>query len=597
PPPPAAGADIVVGSEMMLCPYISSDSLFEDDAYVKAVSDAAVYIGKQSKDIAAVLIFGGIAINDPPQPEYRNEDGRIRKYNAAFIAQAGRFIRNKYKIPYAIKSLHPNYRVFDDARHFYCQRKLALEWRAPFEDLLQPFTVTIRGEEYNLGVMLCEDMWDIDYPQKPSQILAANGADILINLSCSPWSWHKNQKRDAVVRAICRQTGLPFVYVNNVGCMNNGKNFITFDGASTIYNSDGDIVAMTKLYEVETKIVTLRDHLLPMGREEEDDIEQLFAAIKVAAQTHWDMSPPQNRNKVVIGVSGGIDSALSVAFYAYLLGSDRVLAVNMPYKNFNAEETKNDAAELCRRIGVEYRVVPIDDVVDTLCALADIEVGTSPHKTTQAITRMNILASISTSVGGWFTCNANWTEIAFGYGTLNADLRGYFNPWGNCRKADVYRLANFMNTLHWRYGMIPQSIINRPPMDELTASGAGERKDPFDYGSVTENGYHDQMVRAIVAFRFNAETFLEAYMDGTLEEKLQLSAGRIKNLFPTCQAFVGDLERCFTLFHAAVHKRVQSVPMPLVDKRSFGWDFRESMLPWHPTTRYLKLKSQVLGTE
>jgi NAD+ synthase (glutamine-hydrolysing) len=144
--------------------------------------------------------------------------------------------------------------------------------------------------------------------------------------------------------------------------------------------------------------------------------------------------------------------------------------------------------------------------------------------------------------------------------------------------------------------VIPQSVINRPPMDELVTAGSGTRGDPFDYGSVSENGYHDQMVRAVVAFRRGREWFVEQYCEGTLEHALQLPEGKLTTLFPTSQEWLEDLERCFSLFHAAIFKRVQSVPGALVDKRSFGWDFRESILEVVATTRYKELVIKLRST-
>jgi NAD+ synthase (glutamine-hydrolysing) len=582
----AEGADVVVGSEMMLSQYVSGDR-YEDDAFVAEMIKASQFIVTESRSIDAVIIYGGIARDDFG---ITGEDGRIRKYNAAFVAQAGELVWNANKsLMFAVKSLMPNYRIFDDSRHFYDLRKLAAERGVPLFDLQQPFPVTIRGVVYSLGVMLCEDMWDIDYAQKPAQTLKQNGAEVLINLSCSNWSWRKNAKRDQVIANICQQTGLWFVYVNNVGCQNNGKNFITFDGASTIYNPVGEAVVLAKHYQFETNVASLDSQHISLTRHEPSDIAQMYRAIEVASKGFLATLPTSAQEKVVIGVSGGMDSALSVAFFAHLMGASKVVAVNMPYKHYNAAETKDDAAQMCRRLNVEYRVVPIDTIVDATCVLTDIKVGTSQHKTAQAVARMNVLSALASQAGGFFTCNANWTEIAFGYGTLNGDMRGTFSPWMNCLKQDVYRLGDYLNREVYGREVILQSIIDRPPMDELVEAGSGARSDPFDYGNLSENGYHDQMVRAVVAFRYDAEWFVEQYSNGSLEQKLQLSKGRLNMLFPTSQAWLEDLERCFSLFHAAVFKRVQSVPGPLVDKRSFGWDFRESILEGVETTRYQAL--------
>ncbi len=586
----AKGANIIVGSEMMLTHYVSSDR-YEDDDFIDEMVTAAEYIVAESVSIDAVLIFGGVGLD--PDPAKVGEDGRRRKYNAAFVAQGGELVENGTDLPFMIKTLLPNYRIFDDTRHFFDQRKIAAERGVSVESLLQPFPVKVGSGMYHLGVMLCEDMWDGDYAIKPARQLKENGAEILINLSASNWSWRKNQKRDQVVSRICRENGLWFVYVNNVGVQNNGKNFITFDGSSTIYNPQGKIVSLVERYQEEVKVARLDETMSPQIRPEPPDIAQLYKAIEVATYGFLDTLPASAKEKVVIGVSGGMDSALSVAFFARLLGSDRVVAVNVPYRDFNSTETKDDAKELCRRLGVSYRVIPIDAIVDATGNATGVKVGSLQHKTAQAIARMTILASVAGQENGFFTSNANWSEIAFGYGTLNGDLRGVFAPWMNCLKQDVYRLGNYLNQELYRREVIPQSIIDRQPMDELVGVGSAERGDPFDYGNVLENGYHDQMVRAVVAFRRSAEWFVEQYLKGTLERELQLPAGKLNTLFTSAEDWLEDLERCFVLIHNAVFKRVQSVPGPLVDKRSFGWDYRESVLSFVKTQRYQALVRQL----
>lgn len=582
-------ADVIVASEMFLCHYLSGDR-YEDDDFIREVWRAAEYV-RDNWPYEQPLIFGGIGLDVEPAV---GEDGRLRKYNAAFVTQKGQFVPNQAGLFFAIKSLMPNYRFFDDSRHFYDLRKVALERGVDVAQLQQPFPVSIKGRRVSLGVMLCEDMWDIDYAQKPAQNLARNGADILINLSCSPWSWNKNQKRDQIIRDICQATGLPFVYVNNVGVQNNGKNFIVFDGASTVYDSQGDIVLMIDRYQEGVESFDFGPRIRRLKRQAQSDVAELYEAIEVSTKGFLKTLPERLAQKVVIGVSGGMDSALSVAFFAKLLGPKNVVAINLPYGDFNSQATRDDARELCERLGVEYRVIDITATVDAMCAAANVKVGTGPHKTTMAMVRKMTEAAVAAEEKAIVICNANMTEIAFGYGTLNADLRGVFAPWMNCLKQDVYRLGQYLNEVVYGREIIPQSIIDRPPMDELTAQGSGERGDPFDYGSVTKNGYHDQMVRALVAFRRSPEWFLEQYAAGSLESELQLTAGTLANLFPTAQDFVADLERCITLFHGAVFKRVQSVPGPVVDKRSFGYDFRESILPWVKTQRYEDLKHEVL---
>ena len=586
----AQGADIIVGSEMMLAPYLRCDS-YEDEDFVRDMWRAASVIRAESKRINAVLIFGGIGLDI--NKDAVGQDGRTRKYNAAFVAQGGRLVQNRAGLNFAIKSLLPDYRIFDDNRHFTSLRTLAEERGLCTEALLRPFPVTIRGHEYELGVMLCEDMWDMDYCVKPAKALCDNGAEILFDLSSSPWTWQKNAKRDRVVKAICQDHGRPFVYGNNVGSQNNGKNHVVFDGASTIYNVDGEIVAMCTPWEEDLRVVELSHTLPVLERTTIDDIAEMYTALQVAAQGYLNTLPKHLR-KVVIGISGGLDSALSAAFFTQLLGPDCVIGVNMPYHDYNSKDTRNDAQILCKRLGIEYRVEPIDTIVDDVANRSGAEPGTGPHKTIQAAARLQMLVGIAAKEHAWFPCNANMTEIFYGYGTLNGDLRGDLSPWGNCLKQDVYRLADYMNKHIFRAEIIPQSIINRPPMDELVAEGTGTRGDPFHYGSVTENGYHDQFVRAHVVFRHGPEWFIERYLMGALESDLILTPGTLGRLFPTKEAWLEDLERCFGLFHANIRKHVQSVPMPLLDKRSFGWDLRESVNVNYETERYKKFKAQLL---
>lgn len=586
------GADIVVGSEMMLAPYMRGDS-YEDDDFVNDMWQAVQKIISASKTIDAILIFGGIGLDE--DETLLGQDGRRRKYNAAFVVQNGELIQNRAGLPFGIKTLMPNYRIFDDSRHFFSLRELAEENEIQTAAMLKPFPVKIHGRPYELGVMLCEDMWDMDYSIRPAKALVDNGADILINISCSPWSWQKNRKRDSIIKTICQETNVPFVYVNNVGCQNNGKNFIVFDGSSTAYDVYGNLIAMAKPYQEEFCIVDFELENPSLVRQTEEDVAAMYKAVEVATLGFL-KTAPRSLSKVVIGVSGGADSALSAAFFTKLLGAENIIGVNMPYKHYNADETKDDAAELCRRLGIEYRVKPIDKAADAIAEAAEVVPGTPQHKTIQAATRLQMLVGIATKESAWFPCNANMAELFFGYGTLNGDLRGTFSPWMNCLKQDVYRLMEYMNREIFKEEIIPQSIITRPPMDELVAEGEGERNDPFEYGSVSENGYHDQMVRAVVAFRHGPEWFIECYLDGTLEEKLLLSEGVLNKRFATKEEWLEDLERCFSLYYRNIFKHVQSVPGPLLDKRSFGWDFRESIGVDYETERFMRLKAKLLET-
>ena len=549
------------------------------------------HIKQASKDFGAVLISGGIGLDS--NPLLVGEDGRRRKYNAAFVVQKGKQISNDAGLSFGIKMLLPNYRIFDDARHFFCLRKLAMERKVSVEELQKPFTVTLRnGQTCKLGVMLCEDGWPDDYAQNPAMLLKQNGADIIFDLSCSNWSWQKNRKRDQVIGNICKQTALWCVYVNNVGVQNNGKNFITFDGGTTVYNSRGEIVSMYELYQDEARVITLDESFPALERPEIDDVEQAFTAVSWATRGFIATLPPHLR-KCIVAVSGGKDSSATLALMVHLLGAENVMAVTMPMEGYTSDETKNDAIKLCEALGVKYLVIPIGEMVRVKAAAVGAEPGTGAYKTIQAMERLTTHAGLGAYHHYFFTSNANMTESAVGYTTLNADSRGVFAPWGNCLAQDVYRILDYMNRTIFD-GQIPQSIIDRQPSDELSED---QSEDPFFYGHIAFNGYHDQMTRAIVAFRRGKEWFLERYLDGTLEREMRLPEGTINHHFSTSKEWFEDLNRFFKLYHAAFYKRVQSVPCPLVDKRSFGWDLREPILKEVETTRFQELTGKILDGE
>lgn len=577
------GVQVIVFPEMCVSGYLLGDK-FSSPSFAEDIEAYNQRIVQALAEYEIVVIFGAFAIDR----DKLNENGRYRMYNVALVAQKGVVLKNGAGLPYAIKALHPNYRIFDDARYFFCLRKLAMEKRVSLEDLQKPFAVTVAGVEYQLGVMLCEDMWDLDYAQKPAQILTSNGAEVIINLSASNWSWRKNAKRHQVVKDLVAKIRRPFIYVNNVGSQNNGKNFIPFDGSSTVYNAAGEVVCLCEMYADKVKDFTLTAGAQPVPVSKSDDVGEMFNAIKADTLGFLRTAYPKYRQKVIIGLSGGMDSMLSAAFFTHLFGPENVVVVNMPYKDYNSDETKAIAAKGAKNLGLQLRVVPIDDMVSAYARTNGIKEGTPQHKTAQASMRFQVLAAIASKEGGLIVSNGNKTELAFGYATLIGDLRGYFAPWVDCVKGEVYQLADYLNRAVYGREVIPQECFDIAPMDELTKAGAGEhpkgtsnafgkgaRDDPFDYGHIHHVGYHDAMVRSLTEAHAGPDWFLAEYQAGTLEQKMLLPKGRLQELFPTGEDFVADLEAKLLMFSGAVHKRVQSVPGAHFSRSSFGWDFRE----------------------
>lgn len=581
-------SDIIIFPEMCVTGYIIGD-LYDDESFIKDAQrcNEQIRIATQGEIIA---IWGNITL----ETKSKGENGRVRKFNSAVVAQNGKWVG------YTYKTLHPNYRMFDDDRHFYSMRKLfeeelqasSQDAETPkITDYFLPFEINTRLGTINIGVILCEDMWHKDYCYNPTQYLVDNGAELIINLSASPWSWQKNRKRHEIVKELLKEAKTPFIYVNNTGLQNTGKNLVVFDGSSTIYDPKGNIIFSVSAYEARTKEFIFSDNMQPIANPSLDDTKELYQAVSCAIREYFQTLPP-NYRRVIVGLSGGIDSALTLALYVDVLGKENVAAINMPSR-YNSKETRSIAEALAKNLEVAYEVCPIQEIVDLIAQRTNVEVGSASYQNIQARVRMEILAAKAQNTKTVFSSNWNKVEAAFGYGTLYGDMAGFIAPIGDLVKREVYQLADYLNKVIYKKEVIPQSCFEIAPTAELREN----QKDPFDYGNLKRRGYHDEMVRAFTDFRLNPEWFLEKYAEDSLEKELKLEPNTLNRLFRTKQDFLNDLEKHWRLFHSSYFKRVQSVPVPIVSKRAFGSDLRESVLSAHFTERYQQLKKIILSRQ
>lgn len=573
-------ADIILFPEMATAGYFIGD-LYEDNAFARDI----VYLEQSIREATAAGITAILGTLVPLQNK-KGEDGWMRLINAGVIYSNGKYVGH------VAKTLQPNYRIFDDDRHFYSGRKIALEERKWPEDLLAPFHLRMKdGREIKLGLILCEDMWHESYPLNPTQILAEKGADIVCNLSASPWTWQKNRKRHEVVKKIAAKSRVPFVYVNNVGIQNTGKNIIIFDGSSTVYDANGEAVFQVPAYADGHFDFEFSGKIKALAPEKSNDTKELYLAMREAI-TGFFANLPSEKQKMILGLSGGIDSSLSAALYADALGKENVIGINMPSK-FSSQETQDLARDLAQNLGIAYEARPIQKIVDEIAAATDVAENSLAYENIQARSRMEILAARAQSAGCLYSANWNKVEAAFGYGTLYGDMAGALALIGDLVKREVYQLADYMNWKVFKREVIPKKCFEIAPTAELRLN----QKDPFNYGKIERRGYHDEMVRAFTEFRRNPEWFLELYKNGTLEKELMLDAGRLSELFPTSRGFIYDLEKQWKSFYGAYFKRIQGPPIPIVSKRAFGTDLRESMLSPHFTKRYSELKAELLRKE
>ena len=591
----ARGTHVIAFPEACVSGYMIGDK-FEDISFMQDVqaNNRRICEATAGKDIVA--IFGSFHTS----PMRRGTDGRPRVSNVAIVAQDGRNTSMSNSAVavcgfQAIKTLQPNYRIFDDNRHFYSALSWLDEQRAnqgnndlDLGDLLEPVTLKIGGRDVCLGVILCEDMWHADYPFNPSEVLVGKGAEILFNLSASPWSWQKNRKRHSVVKDLLKSLQVPLVYVNNTGIQNNGKNVIVFDGSSTIYDKGGEVTGWIEPYKEGTSEFTFGTIANLADAQVKSDTEELFSAVMCAGKGFLQTVPPHMR-KVILGLSGGIDSALMAQLFTLIVGPENVHAFNMPSET-NDPGIQNIAETIARNLGINYEVIPITPIVDGIVAATGCQPGTPPYFNVKARARMEILATKAQMLGGVFTCNTNKVELAFGYGTMDGDLAGFLALIGDLVKREVYQLADYINKRYFPAGGVPEACFLIKPSAELESF----QVDPFDYGNLQYRGYHDEMVRAFTEFRMNPEWFLEKYLEGTLDRELKLDEGHVDRYFGSAQAFIDDLERCWNMFHGAYFKRVQGMPIALVSKRAFGYDLREAIMKAPFTGRYHVLKKAIL---
>ena len=560
-------------------------------------------------------MFGNVALDRAAI----GEDGRVRKLNAAWVCHDGRFVERAglpAPLPHGVhpKTLHPNYRFFDDDRHFYSLRKIAGRDRHPRLRLDHPLRDPGRTPAPSVsGCSSARTSGTRNYRDRHETLDTLRawhraGADLVINLSASPWTWQKNDKRHRVVREAMARSPVPFFYVNQVGAQNNGKNVLVFDGDTCGYRTGGSLAGRAPPWREAMLVFGGSDgsaentgNIGSTGiAPEQTEIEAIHDAI-VTGLRHLDHVRGCG-NRYLIGVSGGIDSGVVACMLRIAFGPERVFAVNMPTR-FNAGVTRENARSLCEALGIDYLSCPIEDLYRALSARIraagfEHEPGTYTRlvdENVQARIRgSDMLAGLAAKCGLVFTNNGNKTEVALGYATLYGDVNGAVAPIADLYKTQVFALARHLNDTVFGRAVIPRNLIDggTVPSAELSEAQDVTRGlgDPIRYG------YHDALLRQLVEYRRHPLDLLEWYRVGALPERIGWGdEDRLRAYFPDARAFVEDLEWVAGQLRASCFKRIQAPPIIVLSKRAFGFDLRESQLPAYAPRAWERAKRALLS--
>jgi NAD+ synthase (glutamine-hydrolysing) len=497
----AQGCELVLFPELTLCGYPPEDLLLHRG--LRSRVEAAFEAVKSG--VHGITVCLGY-------PEY--EGNAI--YNSAALLRDGRVLANHRK------QALPNYAVFDEKRYFQAGTEATV--------------ADIDGHRF--GVVVCEDAWVAE----PALGAAAAGAEILLVINGSPFHMHQQEAREVILAARARESSLPLLYLNMVG----GQDELVFDGGSMAIDEHGAVKFRAPLFEEGLYVVELERRagkLAPRSATPAPTpplVERVYGALVLGIHDYVEKN---GFGGVVLGLSGGVDSALTLTVAVDALGADRVHAVMMPSR-YTSRMSIDDAARQANALGVRLDTLSIEPMFEsTLGALHDLFAGLPPDATEeniQARCRGVLLMAISNKLGKMLLTTGNKSEMAVGYATLYGDMAGGFAPLKDCTKTLVYHLANYRNGVS---PVIPQRVILRPPTAEL-------RHDQKDSDSLPPYDVLDPILEAFIEKDYSVDQIAELGFDRA------------------------TVVRVLQMVKRAEYKRRQAPPGVRVSNRAFGRDWR-----------------------
>jgi NAD+ synthase (glutamine-hydrolysing) len=487
-----AGADLVVFPELALAGYPPRDLVLKRE-FVRQNSLALQRLAAATADSVGMLV--GFVGENTARP------GR-HVTNSAALLHHGAIAAVRHK------TLLPTYDVFDEDRYF----------EPATDNLVIPY------RDQRLGVTICEDVWNDEdfwperrYRPNPAATLAANGATLLLNLSASPWHLSKERTRHDMLASLARKTQLPVVYCNLVG----GNDELIFDGQSVAFDRTGSLVARGKAFEEDFLIVDTAT-ANPIPKPDTSDVEQLHHALVLGTRDYLHKC---GFKSAVLGLSGGIDSAVVACLAAAALGPENVRGASLP-SEFSSQGSLDDARILAENLGIQYDVLPIQPPFAAVKSqLNGIFAGRREDTTEeniQARLRGVLLMAMSNKFGSLLLTTGNKSELAVGYCTLYGDMCGGLALISDVPKTMVYRLANWINEdARQRLGreLIPEPSITKPPSAEL-------RPNQTDQDSLPPYDILDAILEAYVVHQHSREEIVASgFAEATVRRVIQLIDG------------------------------------------------------------------------
>jgi NAD+ synthase (glutamine-hydrolysing) len=498
----AAGADLICFPELAVTGYPPEDLILRR-AFRRDTLAALDELARATADGCTALVG---FVDDTPQGAR----------NAAAVLQQGRVASRYHKIKL------PNYGVFDEKRYFVPGSAGCIA----------------RVGTSSIGISICEDAWT---PGSPFDGYAAAGIDVLANINGSPYHRHKTSERLDICRARAHETGAWVVYVNAVG----GQDELVFDGGSMVVSPDGEMVAHAAMFEEDLLLVELEGRAATAERRDPwpTGPGEVYGALVLGL---GDYVRKNGFREVVLGLSGGVDSALVAALAADALGTGAVRALSMP-SPYSSPSSVDDAVECARRLGIRVDQIPIDGVFDAYrSALREQFAGTAEglaEENIQARIRGNLLMALSNRFGSIVLATGNKSEYAVGYATLYGDMAGGLAPIEDVPKTLVYELVRWRNEQGPGEGPIPASILEKPPSAELRANQRDtDSLPPYDV----------------------LDPIIEAYVEDDLGVDDIVAAGADREI----------VERIAALIDRAEYKRRQAAPGVKITPKAFGRDRR-----------------------